>query len=104
MTIHSFPEGKALKNILSERREELADLYDTLNRAYALTHNIEEKAEALENEYNHFLRRYSQAVGGIENVEVGFLEYGSEISIDADEGTIVFTPWSEEDEEDTTEV
>ena len=98
MTIHKFPEGKALKNILDERREELSELYDTLNRAYQLAHTIEERADALEMEYNHFLRRYSQAVGGIENVEVGFLEYGSEISIDADEGTIVFTPWSGDDE------
>jgi|GEM_PF-3953676 septation ring formation regulator EzrA len=98
MSIHEFPEGKALKSILDERREELAELYDTLNRAYKLAHTIEERADALENEYNHFLRRYSQAVGGIENVEVGFLEYGSEIAIDADEGIITFTPWSEEDE------
>jgi len=98
MTIYKFPEGKALKNILSERRDELAELYDTLNRAYQLAHNIEEKADALEMEYNHFLHRYSRAVGGIENVEVGFLEYGSEVAIDADEGTIVFKPWSEEDE------
>ena len=88
MTIHSFPEGKALKNILSERRDELSELYDTLNRAYELVHTIEERADALEHEYNHFLRRYSKAVGGIENVEVGFLEYGSEISIDADEGRL----------------
>ena len=98
MSVHEFPEGKALQNILTERRDELAELYDTLNRAYQLAHTIEEKADALENEYNHFLRRYSQAVGGIENVEVGFLEYGSEIAIDADEGVITFTPWSEEDE------
>ena len=98
MTIHQFPEGKALKTILDERREELSELYDTLNRAYELAHNIESRADALENEYNYYLRRYSQAVGGIENVEVGFLEYGSEVSIDADEGTIVFTPWSEDDE------
>ena len=38
-------------------------------------------------------------MGGIENVEVGFLEYGSEISIDADEGMIVFTPWSDDETE-----
>ena len=98
MKIHKFPEDKALKNILAERREELAELYDTLNRAYQLAHSIEEKADALEMEYNHFLHRYSKAVGGIEHVEVGFLEYGSEVSVDADSGQIVFTPWSEEDE------
>jgi len=98
MSVHYFPEGKALHAILSERREELAELYDTLNRAYELAHTIEQKADSLEEEYNHFLHRYSKAVGGIENVEVGFLEYGSEVSIDADEGVITFTPWSEEDE------
>ena len=49
-------------------------------------------------EYNHFLQRYTKAVGGIENVEVGFLEYGSDVSIDVDSGEIVFTPWSEDDE------
>ena len=54
MTIHSFPEGKALKNILSERRDELSELYDTLNRAYELAHTIEERADALEHEYKSF--------------------------------------------------
>ena len=98
MSVHQFPEGKALKRNLEERREELSELYDTLNRAYQLAHTIEERADALELEYNHFLHRYSKAVGGIENVEVGFLEYGSDVGIDVDSGQIVFTPWSEDDE------
>ena len=98
MSVHQFPEGKALKRNLEERREELSELYDTLNRAYELAHTIEERADALELEYNHFLHRYSKAVGGIENVEVGFLEYGSDVGIDVDSGEIVFTPWSEDDE------
>ena len=101
MKVYKFPEDRSLRNILAQRRDDLQELYDTLNRAYALAHTIEDKVEAVETEYNEYLHRYSKVVGGIENVEVGFLEYGSEISIDTDEGTIVFTPWqSDEDEED----
>jgi len=98
MTIHKFPEGKALQSNLDQKREELSELYDNLNRAYTLVDKIEEKAAAIEAEYNIFLRRYAHAVGGIENVEVGYLEYSSGIGVDVDAGTITFTPWSEEDE------
>ena len=98
MTVHEFPEGKSLKRNLEERRDELAELHDTLRRAYELTHRLEDKVDGLEMEYNHFLQRYTKAVGGIENVEVGFLEYGSDVSIDVDSGEIVFTPWSDDDE------
>jgi len=98
MTIYKFPEGKALQSNLDQKREELNELYDNLNRAYALVDKIEEKAAAIEAEYNIFLRRYAHAVGGIENVEVGYLEYSSGIGVDVDAGTITFTPWSEEDE------
>ena len=99
MTIHQFPEGKALQSNLDQKREELDELYDNLNRAFALVDKIEEKAAVLEAEYNIYLRRYANALGGIENVEVGYLEYSSGIGVDVDSGTIVFTPWSEEDEE-----
>ena len=98
MTIHQFPEGQALQSNLDQKRSELDELYDNLSRAFELVDKIEEKAATLEAEYNIFLRRYAHAVGGIENVEVGYLEYSSGIGVDADEGTIVFTPWSEEDE------
>lgn len=93
--VHQFPEDKALQTNLDERRAELDDLYDNLNRAFALVNKIEEKAAALEAEYNIYLRRYAHALGGVENVEVGYLDYSSGIGIDADEGTIVFTPWPE---------
>lgn len=97
MSIHEFPEDKSLKRILEDRRDELEELHDTLRRAYELTHKLEDKVDGLEMEYNHFLQRYSKAVGGVENVEVGFLEYGSDVSIDVDSGQIVFTPWEEDE-------
>jgi hypothetical protein len=37
-------------------------------------------------------------LGGVENVEVGYLDYSSGIGVDVDSGDIIFTPWSEEDE------
>ena len=74
------------------------ELYENLNKAFALVDKIEEKAATLEAEYNIYLRRYAHALGGIENVAVGYLEYSSGIGVDVDSGDIIFTPWSEEDE------
>ena len=98
MTILQFPEDKSIQSQLDERRADLEELYSNLSRAYDLVNKIEEKAATIEAEYNIYLRRYAQALGGIDNVEVGYLEYGSEIGVDVDSGSIVFTPWSEEDE------
>jgi len=98
MTILQFPEDKSIQSQLEERRADLEELYSNLTRAYDLVNKIEEKTAVIEAEYNVYLRRYANAVGGIENVEVAYLEYGSEIGIDVDSGSIVFTPWSEEDE------
>ena len=98
MTILQFPEDKSIQSQLDERRADLEELYSNLSRAYDLVNKIEEKAATIEAEYNIYLRRYAQALGGIDNVEVGYLEYGSEIGVDVDSGSIVFTPWGEEDE------
>ena len=98
MNILKFPEDKSIESQLDERKAELDDLYENLNKAFALVDKIEEKAASLEAEYNIYLRRYAHALGGIENVEVGYLEYSSGIGVDVDSGDIVFTPWSEEDE------
>jgi len=100
MTILKFPEDKSLQSQLDERRDELETIYENLNRAFALVNKIEEKASALEAEYNIYLRRYAHALGGVEKVEVGYLEYSSGIGVDVDSGKVIFTPWSEEDEEE----
>ena len=98
MTILQFPENKALRANLDQKKEELDQCYDALNRLHALTDQIENDAADLEAEYNLYLRRYAHALGGVENVEVGYLEYSSGIGVDVDSGNIIFTPWSEEDE------
>jgi len=98
MNILKFPEDKSIESQLEERKAELDDLYENLNKAFALVDKIEEKAASLEAEYNIYLRRYAHALGGIENVAVGYLEYSSGIGVDVDSGDIIFTPWSEEDE------
>ena len=102
MTILKFPADKSLQTQLDERKAELDEVYSNLNRAFSLVNKIEEKASALEAEYNIYLRRYAHALGGVDNVEVGYLEYSSGIGVDVDSGTVVFTPWQEE--EDETEV
>ena len=43
MNILKFPEDKSLQTQLDERREELDELYENLNRAVALVDKIEEK-------------------------------------------------------------
>ena len=98
MTILQFPENKALRANLDQKKEELDQCYDALNRLHTLTDQIENDAADLEAEYNLYLRRYAHALGGVENVEVGYLEYSSGIGVDVDSGNIIFTPWSEEDE------
>ena len=102
MKILEFPVEKSLVLQLAERREGLEEIYNALNKAQGLVDKLEEQTAALEAEYNIYLRRYSHAVGGIENVEVGYLEYSTGIGVDVDSGKIVFTPWHEE--EDETEV
>lgn len=98
MTVLEFPVEKSLIPQLDERKAELEELYNALNQAHGLVDKLEERACALEAEYNIYLRRYSHAVGGIENVEVCYLEYSSGIGVDVDSGNIVFTAWSEDDE------
>ena len=98
MSILKFPEDKSIQNQLDERKAELDELYENLNKAFALVDKIEEKAASLEAEYNIYLRRCAHALGGVENVEVGYLDYSSGIGVDVDSGDIIFTPWSEEDE------
>ena len=98
MTVLEFPAEKSLVIQLEERRVGLETIYSALNKAQGLVDALEEQTSALEAEYNIYLRRYSHAVGGIENVEVGFLEYSTGIGVDIDSGNIVFTAWSEDDE------
>ena len=52
MNILKFPEDKSIESQLDERKAELDELYDNLNKAFALVDKIEEKAATLEAEYN----------------------------------------------------
>tara|TARA_Y100000385_G_C12483898_1_gene380167 strand:+ start:150 stop:452 length:303 start_codon:yes stop_codon:yes gene_type:complete len=99
MNILKFPADKSLQTQLDERKAELDEVYSNLNRAFSLVNKIEEKASALEAEYNIYLRRYAHARGGVDNVEVGYLEYSSGIGVDVDSGTVVLTPWQEGEDE-----
>lgn len=99
MTILKFPHDKSLINQLQEHVDELTQLYKSLNKAFELVNAIEDKIAGTEAYYDEILKRYSKAVGGIEHVEVRWLEYSSGVGVDVDSGKIVFTPWPEEDNE-----
>jgi len=99
MTILKFPHDKSLLNQLQEHVDELNELYKSLNKAFTVVNAIEEKITGAEAHYDEILKRYSKAVGGIEHVEVRWLEYSSGIGVDVDSGNIVFTPWEGDDED-----
>ena len=50
MNILKFPEDKSIESQLDERKAELDELYENLNKAFALVNKIEEKAASLEAE------------------------------------------------------
>jgi len=87
-------------------RENLEELYDVLNRIYEAVDNLETDIAKTEGSYNEALELYANAVG-IENIEVGYLEYATKNLKITENGIVwekepemetVFTPWEEEDE------
>ena len=46
MNILKFPEDKSIESQLDERKAELDELYENLNKAFALVDKIEEKVNS----------------------------------------------------------
>lgn len=98
--IHQFPEGARVQKRLDDLKEELADLYDNLNRGYELMDRLEDKVREREAWYNEVLERYANAVG-MEHIEVGYLEYATKnVAIDL-EGTEITFKWEPENDDET---
>jgi len=101
--VHEFPAQKSIQRRLDDLRDELEDLYSTLNQGYELMDKLETKVAEREEWYNEVLERYSNAIG-MENVPVGYLEYATKnVSIDMS-GTEITFKWEPEfeNEEDET--
>ena len=98
--VHEFPAGRSIQRRLDDLRDELEDLYDTLNRGYELLDALETKVSEREAWYNEVLERYTNAIG-MENVPVGYLEYATKnVSIDLSGKEITFK-WEPENDDET---
>ena len=69
-----------LQKQLLQQIEDLKEIYNGLDVAGDATVKLQQIAEREEEEYNILLRNYVEEVGP-ENVEVGYLEYTTDIAV-----------------------
>lgn len=98
--VHEFPGERNIQRRLDDLRNELEDLYSTLNRAYELMDALETQVSEREESYNEVLERYGNAVG-MENIPVGYLEYATKnVALDLSNGEVTFK-WEPENDDET---
>jgi len=93
MTILKFPEDRALQNRLESLQTELNSVYEALHMAHSLANFLEDAIDKNEYLYDQTLESYANVVG-IENIEVGYLEFASR-NVVLKDGELV---WEKEDE------
>lgn len=93
MTILEFPKERSLQNRLESLQTELSSVYEALHMAHSLANKLEEEIDKNEYLYDQTLESYANAVG-IENIEVGYLEFASR-NVVLKDGELV---WEKEDE------
>jgi len=76
-------QGTILKEQLLKIIQELEEVYQGLDLAVDAITKLEDIAQAQEQKYNKVLRKYATEVGE-ENVEVGLLDYATEVEIVVD--------------------
>lgn len=97
--VREFPAERQVKKRLDDLRDELEDLYGTLQQGYELMDKLENKVAEREEWYNEVLERYGNAIG-MDNIPVGYLEYATKnVSLDMS-GTEITFKWEPESEED----
>jgi hypothetical protein len=69
-----------LQKKLLQQITDLQEIYDGLDMAGDATFKLQQVAEQAEEEYNIMLRNYVDEVGA-ENVELGYLEYTTDIAV-----------------------
>jgi len=87
--VTEFPSDKSIRGRLDEGIENLSDVYGTLERAYGLIQQLEEKAHLLEIDYNELLKKYEK-IAGFENIEVKYLEYATNLQFSLESGIMGF--------------
>ena len=71
---------RELQKKLLQQIEDLKEIYDGLDLAGDAAYKLQQIAEQSEEEYNIMLRSYVDEVGA-ENVELGYLEYTTDIAV-----------------------
>jgi len=74
------PQSTLLKQQLMDLVNDLEEVYQGLDLAVDAITKLEGIAETKEQDYNKVLRKYATEVGE-ENVEVGFLDYSTEVTV-----------------------
>ena len=74
------PQSSLLKQRLEDLVRDLEEVYQGLDLAVDAITKLEGIAETKEEDYNKVLRKYATEVGE-ENVEVGFLDYSTEVTV-----------------------
>lgn len=86
--ILQFPENRRVKHNLEKARDDLKDLYSSMDLCYKTIEKLEEKIKEEEDSYNKWFTLYVNATG-FDNVEVEFMEYVSgDIQINVNTGEI----------------
>lgn len=76
-------QGTILKEQLLKIIQELEEVYQGLDLAVDAITKLEDIAQIQEQKYNKVLRKYATEVGE-ENVEVGLLDYSTEVEVVVD--------------------
>jgi len=74
------PQSTLFKQQLMDLVNDLEEVYQGLDLAVDAITKLEGIAETKEQDYNKVLRKYATEVGE-ENVEVGFLDYSTEVTV-----------------------
>lgn len=81
MTVVEFKSRRGLLHQqLQEGTEELEELYQQLDRAYKAMNRLEDHVEERQNAYDRRIVEYAHEIKP-ENVEVGFLQYATNVAV-----------------------
>ena len=88
--IIEFPEERRIKLKLNTAKNNLKELYDSLQLCYTTIETLEQKIQEEEHDYDLVFTQYVKA-RGMDNVEVEYLEWISgDIVINLDTGEISY--------------
>ncbi len=88
--IIEFPEERRIKLKLNTTKNELKELYDSMQLCYTTIEKLEEKIAEVEHYYDRVFTQYVKA-RGMDNVEVEYLEWISgDVVINLDTGEISY--------------